>query len=58
MRWLRPDYQIPRFGKNLDKMAAEEEGAQIAAELGLGEPSARSMPSGVCVSWTSSLMSV
>ncbi|HEY5306641.1 MAG TPA: type IIL restriction-modification enzyme MmeI [Pseudolabrys sp.] len=43
VRWLRPDYQIPRFGKDLDKMAAKEEGAQIAAELGLGEPSARKL---------------
>lgn len=41
VRWLRPDYQIPRFGKKLDKQAAKEEGAQIAAELGLPEPSAR-----------------
>jgi hypothetical protein len=41
VRWLRPDYQIPRFGKDLDKMAAKEEGAQIAAELGLAEPAAR-----------------
>ncbi len=41
VRWLRPDYQIPRFGKGLDKMAAKEEGAQIAAELGLVEPAAR-----------------
>ena len=41
VRWLRPDYQIPRFGKDVDKMAAKEEGAQIAAELGLPEPSAR-----------------
>ena len=43
VRWLRPDYQIPRFGKDLDKMAAKEEGAQIAAELGLPEPSARKL---------------
>lgn len=28
VRWLRPDYQIPRFGKQADKMAANEEGAQ------------------------------
>jgi hypothetical protein len=41
VRWLRPDYQIPRFGKDLDKMAAKEEGAQIAAELGLSEPAAK-----------------
>ena len=41
VRWLRPDYQIPRFGKDVDKQAAKEEGAQIAADLGLPEPSAR-----------------
>lgn len=41
VRWLRPDYQIPRFGKDADKQAAKEEGAQIAADLGLPEPSAR-----------------
>ena len=33
VRWLRPDYQIPRFGKQLDSQAAKEEGAQIAAVL-------------------------
>lgn len=43
VRWLRPDYQIPRFGKDLDKMAAKEEGAQITAELGLGEPTAKKL---------------
>jgi len=37
VRWLRPDYQIPRFGKILDKQAAKEEGAQIAAALDLAE---------------------
>ena len=41
VRWLRPDYQIPRFGKGLDKMAAKEEGAQVTADLGLAEPAAR-----------------
>ncbi len=41
VRWLRPDYQIPRFGKDVDKQAAKEEGAQIAADLGLPEPTAR-----------------
>lgn len=41
VRWLRPDYQIPRFGKDVDKQAAKEEGAQIAADLGLPEPGAR-----------------
>jgi hypothetical protein len=32
-RWLRPDYQIPRFAKGMDKQAATEEGAQVAAEF-------------------------
>ena len=41
VRWLRPDYQIPLFGKDIDKQAAKEEGAQIAAELGLPEPAVR-----------------
>ncbi len=35
--WLRPDYQIPRFGKGLDKQAASEEGAQVAATLDIVE---------------------
>ena len=43
MRWLRPDYQIPRFGKKLDKQAVKEEGAQIAADLGLPEISAKKL---------------
>ena len=30
---MRPDYQIPRFGKGVDKQAVKEEGAQVAAEL-------------------------
>jgi hypothetical protein len=33
VRWLRPDYQIPRFAKGMDKQAASEEGAQVAATL-------------------------
>lgn len=33
VRWLRPDFQIPRFAKSVDKQAVEEEGAQVAAEL-------------------------
>jgi hypothetical protein len=37
VRWLRPDYQIPRFAKGVDKQAAAEEGAQIAVALDLGE---------------------
>lgn len=39
VRWLRPDYQIPRFGKGLDKMAAKEE--QIEALLGVEEKGAK-----------------
>jgi hypothetical protein len=37
VHWLRPEYQIPRFGKDIDKQAAQEEGAQIMADLGLPE---------------------
>jgi hypothetical protein len=37
VRWLRPDYQIPRFAKGADKQAAAEDGAQIAATLDLVE---------------------
>jgi hypothetical protein len=37
VRWLRPDYQIPRFGKGLDKQAASEEGAQVTATLDIVE---------------------
>jgi hypothetical protein len=33
VRWLRPDYQVPRFGKLIDKQAAKEEGAQIVVPL-------------------------
>jgi hypothetical protein len=33
VRWLRPDYQIPRFSKSMDKQAASEEGAQVAVDL-------------------------
>ncbi len=39
VRWLRPEYQIPRFGKDLDKMAAKEE--QFVADLGLPAEVAR-----------------
>ncbi len=41
VRWLRPDYQMPRFGKDIDKMAAREEGAQLAVELGVPAVAAR-----------------
>jgi hypothetical protein len=37
VRWLRPDYQIPRFGRPADKQAAAEEGAQVTATLHLLE---------------------
>jgi hypothetical protein len=37
VRWLRPDYQIPRFAKGLDKQAASEQGAQVAATLDIVE---------------------
>jgi hypothetical protein len=33
VRWLRPDYQIPRFGKDLDKMAASEQQLEVALDL-------------------------
>ncbi|MCA1530706.1 hypothetical protein I6F46_37355, partial [Bradyrhizobium yuanmingense] len=33
VRWLRPDYQIPRYSKIVDKQAAKEAGAQTSAEL-------------------------
>jgi hypothetical protein len=46
VRWLRPDYQIPRFGKGVDKQAAKEEGAQVAAELIAAVEQKRSFPSG------------
>ena len=35
------DYQIPRFGKKLDKRAAKPEAAHVAADLGLPEPGMR-----------------
>jgi hypothetical protein len=33
VRWLRPDYQIPRFAKGVDKQAVAEDGAQAAVDL-------------------------
>lgn len=33
VRWLRPEYQIPRFAKGHDRQAAEEADAQVAAQL-------------------------
>jgi hypothetical protein len=46
VRWLRPDYQIPRFAKDVDKQAAKEEGAQVAAELIAAVEQKPSFPSG------------
>lgn len=46
VHWLRPDYQIPRFAKGLDKQAAKEEGAQVAAELIATVEQKPSFPSG------------
>ncbi len=46
VRWLRPDYQIPRFAKGVDKQAAREEGAQVAAELIAAVEQKPSFPSG------------
>jgi hypothetical protein len=46
VRWLRPDYQIPRFAEGVDKQAAKEEGAQVAAELIAAVEQKPSFPSG------------
>jgi hypothetical protein len=46
VRWLRPDYQIPRFAKGVDKQAAKEEGAQVAAELIAAVEQKPSFPTG------------
>jgi hypothetical protein len=46
VRWLRPDYQIPRFAKGVDRQAAKEEGAQVAAELIPAVEQKPSFPSG------------
>jgi hypothetical protein len=46
VRWLRPDYQIARFAKGVDKQAASEEGAQVAAELVAAVEQKPSFPSG------------
>ncbi len=46
VRWLRPDYQIPRFAKGVDKQAAKEEGAQVAAELIAAVEQKAAFPSG------------
>jgi hypothetical protein len=46
IRWLRPDYQIPRFAKRVDKQAAKEQGAQIAAELIAAVEQKPSFPNG------------
>jgi hypothetical protein len=49
VRWLRPDYQIPRFAKGVDKQAASEEGAQVAAELVAAVEQKPSFPAGAVV---------
>jgi hypothetical protein len=46
VRWLRPDYQIPRFAKGVDKQAANEQGAQVAAELIAAVEQKPSFPAG------------
>ncbi len=47
VRWLRPEYQIPRLATGVDKQATREEGAQVAAELLLPEATQKlSFPSG------------
>jgi hypothetical protein len=46
VRWLRPDYQIPRLAKGIDKQAAKEEGAQVAAELIAAVEQKQSFPLG------------
>ena len=35
VRWLRPDYQVARFAKAIDRQAEVEAGAQVSATLGL-----------------------
>lgn len=46
IRWLRPDYQIPRFARGMDRQAAREDGAQIAAEFIAAVGQKPSFPSG------------
>ena len=46
VRWLRPDYQIPRFSKGVDKQGAKEQGAQVAAELIAAVEQKPSFPTG------------
>jgi hypothetical protein len=46
VRWLRSDYQIPRFAKGVDKQAATEEGAQVAVELIAAVEQKPSFPAG------------
>jgi hypothetical protein len=38
VRWLRSEYQIPRFGRPADKQAAAEIGTQASATLQIAEP--------------------
>jgi hypothetical protein len=46
VRWLRSNYQIPCFAKGVDKQAATEAGAQVAAELIPAVEQKPSFPSG------------
>ena len=46
VRWLRPDYQIPRLAKGVDRQGAKEEGAQVAAELIAAVEQKPSFPTG------------
>jgi hypothetical protein len=39
VRWLRPDYQIPRFGTEIEKRAVKD--AQLEAALEVAEPAAK-----------------
>jgi len=46
VHWLRPDFQVARFAKEVDKQAASEEGAQVAAQLIPAVEQKPSFPSG------------
>lgn len=43
---MRLDYQIPRFAKSVDKQAAKEDCAQVAAELIAAVEQKPSLPAG------------
>jgi hypothetical protein len=44
VRWLRPEYQIPRFGKALDKQAAKEEQLEAALDIAAAGTKKASFP--------------